>query len=196
MNLFDEIFTEEGWLRARVGDVSSAAPASILVQIAPPLLPEGEHPIAEALLTWSHAGGPSAPGPGAGTEKLTLTVQATADAALLQERDDGVGNLVNRAAIYRYERDAQRAQERGDLEKAREKLGAATRELYNIGESALALEMEQQMDALGKAAADPSRAKRIKATTRRLGSAPAVGNTRRLGVNASENTAATEAIHD
>ena len=84
--------------------------------------------------------------------------------------------------MYKYEREAQRAQERGDLEGAREKLGAATRQLHKLGEETLAQEMETQLAGLAQSDA-PSRVKRIKATTRRLGSpslAPPSGNANTL----------------
>lgn len=168
MSLFDEVYTEGEWLRARVGDVSGAAPSTILVQIAPPLLPPGQHVIAEVQLTWSDAGTHS----NAGTESTTISVATTDDAAQFSQTDQNVTDLVDRFNIYKFEREAQRAAERGDMEKAREKLGAATRQLHLIGEDALAADMEQQIASLGQSSADPTRAKRIKATTRRLGSAP------------------------
>lgn len=168
MSLFDEVFTEGEWLRARVGDVSGAAPTAVLVQLAPPLLPPGERAIAEVQLTWIDAGTRSS----AGTESALVSATATDDAARSGQADRDVMDMVDRFHIYKYEREAQRAAERGDLERAREKLGAATRQLHQIGEDALAADMEQQIASLGHSAGDPTRAKRIKATTRRLGSAP------------------------
>jgi len=169
MTMFDEVHTEEGWLRARVGDVSSTAPAGVIVQVAPPILPAGEHAIIEALLTWTDPN--SLIAANSGNARAVVTAQFTDDPALLHQTDPEVQDLVNRYAVYRYEREAQRAQERGDLDTAREKLGAATRQLRKIGEEHLAQEMEGQMAGLGDAA-NPSRVKRIKATTRRLASAP------------------------
>lgn len=168
MSLFDEVFTEGEWLRARIGDVSGAAPSAVLVQIAPSLLPPGQHDLAEVQLTWFDAGTHSS----AGMETAKLSVTTTDDAAEYSRTDPNVTDLVDRFNIYKYEREAQRAAERGDLERAREKLGAATRQLHQIGEEALASDMEQQIASLGQAGADPTRAKRIKATTRRLGSTP------------------------
>jgi Ca-activated chloride channel family protein len=171
MTMFDEIHTEDGWLRARVGDVSSASPVGIVIQAAPPLLPEGEHAIIETLLTWTDPNGLIAAN--AGNAGSLITAQFTDDPALLGQTNPEVQDLVDRYAVYRYEREAQRAQERGDLDTAREKLGAATRQLYQIGEEQLAQEMEGQLAGLGNAA-NPSRVKRIKATTRRLASTPLV----------------------
>jgi len=168
MTLFDEIYTEEGWLRARVGDVSSLSPASIVIQAAPPVLDAGEHVIIEALLTWTNPGANASDT--SGYDRTPITAIFTPDETLLGMRNEHVQDLVDRFGIYKYEREAQRAQSRGDLDTAREKLGAATRQLHQIGEEQLAQEMEEQMAALGEAVADPSRAKRIKATTRRLAS--------------------------
>lgn len=169
MTMFDEVHTEDGWLRARVGDVSTATPASVIIQVAPPILPSGEHAIVEALLTWTDPNGLIAGN--AGNARSVITAQFTDDLALLNQANAEVQDLANRYAVYRYEREAQRAQERGDLDTAREKLGAATRQLHKIGEEQLAEEMEGQIAGLGNAA-NPSRVKRIKATTRRLASNP------------------------
>lgn len=167
MTMFDELHTEEGWWRARVGDVSGAAPVGIMLQIAPPLLSEGHHAIIEGLLTWNSPYGDSA---SPGNDRLVIEAEFSDEPADLAQRDSEVQDLVDRYAVYRFEREAQRAQERGDLETAREKLGAATRQLHKIGEDQLAEDMEGQIAGLGNAAANPARMKRIKATTRRLGS--------------------------
>lgn len=178
MTMFDEVHTEDGWLRARVGDVSSAAPVGIMVQIAPPLLPAGERPIVETLLTWNSLDQNSASVPG--NDRSLVTANFTDDPDALTAKNSEVQDLVDRYSVYKYEREAQRAQDRGDLETAREKLGAATRQLHKIGETALAQEMEGQLAELGDQAANPSRVKRIKATTRRLGSVPPSENALKL----------------
>ena len=169
MTMFDEVHTEDGWLRAHVGDVSSAIPTGVIIQAAPPILPEGEHAIIEVLLTWTDPNGTL--GGNAGNARALIAARFTDEAALLNQADPEVQDLVDRYAVYKYEREAQRAQERGDLETTREKLGAATRQLHKIGEDQLAEEMEGQLAGLG-GAANPSRIKRIKATTRRLASPP------------------------
>jgi len=178
MTMFDEVHTEDGWLRARVGDVSSAAPVGIMVQIAPPLLPAGERPIVETLLTWNSLDQNSASAPG--NDRSLVMAKFTDDPDALTATNSEVQDLVDRYSVYKYEREAQRAQDRGDLETAREKLGAATRQLHKIGETALAQEMEGQLAELGDQAANPSRVKRIKATTRRLGSVPPSENALKL----------------
>ena len=167
MTMFDEIYTEDGWLRAKVGDVSSIAPVGVMVQIAPPLLPAGERAIVETLLTWNTLD-TAVPG----NDRSLITASFTDDPQALSETNPEVQGLVDRYTVYKYEREAQRAQDKGDLETAREKLGAATRQLHRLGENELAQEMEGQLADLGDETTNPSRAKRIKATTRRLGSVP------------------------
>ena len=170
MTMFDEVHTEDGWLRARVGDVSSAAPVGVMVQIAPPLLPAGERAIVETLLTWNMLDQANAAVPG--NDRSLITADFTDNPDALAETHAEVQDLVDRYTVYKYEREAQRAQDKGDFDTAREKLGAATRQLHQIGETALAEEMEGQLAELGDATSNPSRVKRIKATTRRLGSIP------------------------
>ena len=138
--------------------ISTASATSILVQIAPTTLAVGDQPLAELQFTWAQTTG--APAAGGGTQKVTITAQVTEEAASISRTNPDVTNLVDRFLIYKYEREAQRAQERGDLEKAKEKLGAATRELHKIGEEELAQDMEQQIAALGQASTDPTRVKR------------------------------------
>ena len=170
MTMFDEVHTEDGWLRARVGDLSSKAPVGIMVQIAPPQMPAGERAIVETLLTWTGLDEIGAAVPG--NDRSLITAHFTDDPDALSQTDPGVQDLVDRYAVYKYEREAQRAQDKGDFDTAREKLGAATRQLHKIGEEELAQEMESQLAELGDAVSNPSRVKRIKATTRRLGSVP------------------------
>ena len=166
MTMFDEIHTEDGWLRARVGDVSTAEPSGIMIQIAPALLSAGVHTMVEALLTWTDPGSAGA----AGNDQTVIEAEFTDDPALMAQVNPDVQDLVDRYSVFKYEREAQRAQERGDLDIAREKLGAATRQLHRLGEEQLAHDMEEQLIGLGTAA-NSSQIKRIKATTRRLASA-------------------------
>lgn len=170
MTMFDEIHTEEGWLRAKVGNISSSAPVGVMVQIAPPLLPSGERAIVETLLTWNSLDSAETAVPG--NDRSLITANFTDDPQALSETNPEVQDLVDRYTVYKYEREAQRAQDKGDLETAREKLGAATRQLQKLGENELAQEMEGQLAELGDETTNPSRVKRIKATTRRLGNTP------------------------
>lgn len=166
MTLFDEIYTEDDWIRARIGDVSSAAPVGVLVQFIPAYSSPGSHLVAEIQLTWSYASATT--GAGKGNEKTIVTAEFTSDASKIAMVNANVVDLVDRFTVYKYEREAQRAQERGDFELAKDKLGAATKQLHKLGEKDLALDMEQQIATIGKSGGDTVRLKRIKSTTRRL----------------------------
>jgi hypothetical protein len=165
MNIFDEMDTGDGNLRARVGDLSNDHPTLLLLQIAPSLEPTGEHVLANITVSWRDMATARAP------RTLTFEIKQryVDEAILLDQRNATVQEYVDRFKIYRFERDAQRLQERGDIAAAREKLGAATRELQRLGENELAQDLEDQMAAMSAGYTDPSRVKRIKATTRKLG---------------------------
>ncbi|MDR3708045.1 MAG: VWA domain-containing protein [Capsulimonadaceae bacterium] len=172
MNIFEELESGGGWVKARVGDLPSNMPTSLLIQIAPALHEQGDATIANVEIAWQE-----------GDEEKSLSTSIAAKftdkASLLGERNAAIQDLVDRFTVFKFEREAQRAQEKGDMDLAREKLGAATKELYKLGESELATELEAQIKTLGDPDQDPSRLKRIKATTRRLGE-KAPGSTRQL----------------
>lgn len=162
MTIFEEMESGGGWVRARVGDVPSNMPTSLLVQIAPALHEGGSNPLADIELTWSEPDG-------SGSFKTSISATFTDDPAKLSQRNAEVQDLVDRFNVFKFEREAQRAQEKGNIELAREKLGAATRALEKLGEKELARELEAQIESMGDPNQDPSRIKRIKATTKRLG---------------------------
>jgi Ca-activated chloride channel family protein len=174
MTIFEEMESGGGWVRAKVGDLPSNTPTRLLVQIAPALQPEGIKPVAEIELTWHEADEEF-------SQATTIAASFSDNPAVLGERNAEIQEMVDRFNVYKYEREAQRAQSKGDIVTAREKLGAATRELHKLGEMALAQDVEAQIAALGSPDGDqdPSRIKRIKATTRRLGEKQA-GATRQL----------------
>ncbi|MGO8672805.1 MAG: VWA domain-containing protein [Capsulimonadaceae bacterium] len=168
MSLFDEIFTEEDWLRARIGDVSTTSPLGVLVQFVPANAANGTRNIAEIHITYSYP--TAAFGISKGNEKVLITGEFTSDPSMIAKSNPTVIDLVDRFCVYRYEREAQRAQEKGDLATAKEKLGQATKQLRQLGETALADDMEAQIASIGTRQGNPTRVKRIKSTTRRLAS--------------------------
>lgn len=172
MTIFEEMESGGGWVRARVGDLPSNMPTSLLVQIAPALHLNGVSPVAKIEISWTDAEGP-------GTAETQISATFTDETSRLTQRNSEIQDLVDRFNVFKFEREAQRAQEKGNIELAREKLGAATRELHKLGEAELAVELEAQMESLGAPDQDPSRLKRIKATTKRLGE-KSVGATRQL----------------
>jgi Ca-activated chloride channel family protein len=169
MTIFDEIESADGWIRARVGDIPSDVPTALLVQIAPAKLPDGIQQIVSVELSWQSVDtGGSLTSPQQQSE--IASAKYSSDPELLSRRDAGVQELVDRFHVYKYEREAQKARELGDFAKAKDKLGAATRELRKLGEDALAADVDAQIASIGSGNEDPTRVKRIKATTRRLGS--------------------------
>jgi len=176
MTIFEEMDTQGAWVKARVGDIPSDMPTSLLVQLAPAMMVEGAHKVVDVELTWRETD-ESAAEPAKVTSEIVA--EFTDNPGMLARRNEDVQELVDRFNVYKYEREAQRAQEKGDLETAREKLGQATRELHKLGEVALAQDLEAQIAALGTTDQDPSRVKRIKATTRRLAE-KLLGATRQL----------------
>ncbi len=171
MTIFDEIDASEGWISARVGDLPSDLTTALLIQLAPALNGEGYHDIAKVELSWqSLDGGVNLSAPSLQSETVAATF--TSDPDLLGQVNHEVQELVDRFTVYKLEREAQRAQESGDIDRAKDKLGAATRQLRRLGEDSLANDLEAQISSIGTADDDPTRAKRIKATTRRLGASP------------------------
>jgi Ca-activated chloride channel family protein len=166
MTIFEEVEVDGGMVKAHVGDLAADIETGLLVQIMPSTGNAGKRPLAQLQLSWKDAGGLDDDP----MQALEMKVDAefTDDPALLKQVNPDVQDLVDRFNIYRFEREAQHAQEKGDIAKAKEKLGAATRELVKLGETALARDLEAQIASLGKDQ-DPALSKRIKATTRRLG---------------------------
>ena len=83
MTMFEEIYTEEGWWRTRIGDVSSETPLGIMVQVAPPELTPGKHPIVEVLLTWTNPQSQAAAT--TGNDRTLISADFTDDPASLAQ---------------------------------------------------------------------------------------------------------------
>jgi len=161
---FEEIVTEDGWTRVRLGDLPANEPTSLLVELGLPELPDGPQQVATMELSWCPAGAEERQ-----TERREVIIpyQKSLQAA---ERDPEVARVIDRVAVHKVEREAQWAQEDGDVEHATRKLREATRMLKKIGEEELAADFERQAEDLEKRAPeDRSRTKRLKAATRRLG---------------------------
>jgi hypothetical protein len=169
MTIFEEIEASDGWIRARVGDLPSDLASALLIQIAPAKMPEGTQPIVNVEFSWQSKNS-DASSPISNQQTETISATFSSDADQLAHVDTTVQELVDRLKVYKLEREAQKAQSVGDVDKAKEKLGAATRQLRSLGEHSLADDLEAQIANIGQGVDDPSRSKRIKATTRRLGS--------------------------
>lgn len=166
MSIFDEVFTEGDWTSARVGDVSSSILTTLLVQYLPVHVHEGLQAIAEIQLTWSNAGDSFTADKG--SQNIVVNGLFSSDPIDRFKENPAVVDIADRYTVFKLEREAQRAKERGDIDSAREKYGAATRKLATMGETELAQDIENEMATLGTAQSDPAAAKRLKSTTRRL----------------------------
>jgi Ca-activated chloride channel family protein len=173
MTIFDEIESSNGWISARVGDLPSDLETALLIQLAPSKQDSGRHDIVTIELSWQSSDGVSSL-PAQNQQTETIVADYTSDPYELSQTNPPVQELVDRFKVYKFEREAQRAQEVGDTDKAKEKLGAATRQLRNLGENNLADDLEAQIANISAGTDDPTRVKRIKATTRKLGSSTAV----------------------
>jgi Ca-activated chloride channel family protein len=161
---FEEIVTEQGWTRVRLGELPGNETTSLLVELGLPELPDGAQQIAMMEVAWRPAGSQQHK-----TERreAVVTYKKSLTAA---EPDAAVAGLIDRVAVYKAEREAQWAQEDGDVDRATRRLREATRLLKRIGDERLAAEFERQAEDLEKRVPeDKHRTKRLKAATRRLG---------------------------
>ena len=152
MSPFEEVTTEDGWMQARLGGIG-ARPVGILIEMLPARKSVGPHPIAEVILESNGV-----------QEQVFLTATFSDDPSHLAVTNRSVLLYAERLAVYRHEREAQRALLRGDHTTARVHLSAASEKLLQLGEPDLAAEMASQ----SKLFDNPAQSKRIKATTRRL----------------------------
>ena len=161
---FEEIVTEQGWTRVRLGELPGGEVTAVLVELGLPELPDGPQHVATIEVSWRPAGS---------QQRKSQRAQAIVPyqkSLQLAERNPEVARLIDRVAVYRAERDAQWAQQDGDVERATRRLREATRLLKRMGEEQLAADFERQAEDLEKRAPeDRTRTKRLKAATRRLG---------------------------
>jgi hypothetical protein len=163
LRFFDEIEETEGWHTVEVGDLASAAPASVAVSLGLPDLPVGEHPVASARVTWES--GEHEPG----EAQADLTLRYAEAQEPPADRAADLAELFDRLDVYLAEREAQWAKEEGDLALATRRLETATRLLRRLGEHELAKQFESHIAELATGAPEqPALAKRIKSETRRL----------------------------
>jgi Ca-activated chloride channel family protein len=161
---FEEIVTEQGWTRVKLGELPGGQAASLLVELGLPDLPDGPQTVAAMEVSWRPAGSQEHK-----TERREAGIQYE---KILKpaDRNQEVAGLIDRVAVYKAEREAQWAQEDGDIDRATRRLREATRLLKKIGEDKLAADFERQAEDLEKRVPeDKSRTKRLKAATRRLG---------------------------
>lgn len=146
-----------------MGDIAANVGAAVLLELALPPLPPGEHRIAQAGLGFESAQD--------GSEERTRTdivLEATADTSAVQV-NSRIMNTVEKVTAFKLQTRALSEAAAGDIVGATQKLrGAATR-LLNLGETELAGTVERAADAVESGQA-PSAAdqKEITYSTRRL----------------------------
>ncbi|UCH36369.1 MAG: VWA domain-containing protein [Armatimonadota bacterium] len=161
---FEEIVTEEGWTKVKLGELPGGEVTSLLVELGLPDLPDGQQHVATIEAAWRSTGS---------TQLKTTQAEAIIPyqkSLTPAEPKPEIAGIIDRVAVYKAEREAQWAQQDGDVDRATRRLREATRLLKKIGDDKLAAEFERQAEDLEKGAPeDRSRTKRLKAATRRLG---------------------------
>jgi len=162
LRIFEEVSTNDGMTTVDLGDVQAGKRSAVMLELAlPATSPAGEHPPAQVSIRWLEPGATEVQSISA---DVPLTLAAAASA-----QDQEVADLAARLAVYKAEREAQWAQEDGDVLQATRKLRQATRILSELGEQELASQFDQQAAALeSNQALDPRRTKSLKHATRRL----------------------------
>jgi Ca-activated chloride channel family protein len=161
---FEEIVTEQGWTRARLGDLAGDEATAVLVELGLPELPDGPQHVATIEVSWRPLGSQQRR---SDHSEAVIPYQKSLTPA---PQDPEVAQLLDRVAVYKAEREAQWAQAEGDVERATRRLRDATRLLRKMGDEKLASDFERQAEDLEKRVPeDRSRTKRLKAATRRLG---------------------------
>jgi len=161
LRIFDEVDTTGGVTTVSVGDVLSGRKTALMLELALPACPAGDQELAEVSIRWLD---PGATEPQVQAAQLALSFGDEAAPG-----DEEIADLAARLAVYKAEREAQWAQEDGDVTLATRKLRQATRILQDIGEAELAGEFEQQArDLESNQVVDSRRTKSLKQATRRL----------------------------
>ena len=121
--------------------------------------------MAQALLACDDPAG----GPTGLKTRADVVVEYTSDPAQAAYQTPDVMHVVEALSAYKLQRRAQADLEAGDVAKATRKLRAAATRLLDMGERALATEVERQAEDLEQhGQVDPQRTKRLRYETRKL----------------------------
>ncbi|MBN1179960.1 MAG: VWA domain-containing protein [Anaerolineae bacterium] len=148
-----------------LGDlVAGDRPAALLELLVPPQ-PAGACHLAQVVLAYEDP----ARAPVGQKARADVTVQVTADPARLTEQVGRVMDAVAGVSAYKLQRKAQEDVAVGNVGSATRKLRAAATRLLDMGEAALAAEVEQQALELEQhGQVDPQRTKKVRYQTRTL----------------------------
>ena len=160
-----EAIDTEGSYSFPLGDlVAGEEPALLLELLAPPRAP-GVYRLAQALLACDDPGG----GPAGLKTRADVVVEYTPDPAQAAQQTPQVMNVVEALSAYKLQRRAQADLEAGNVAGATRKLRAAATRLLDMGEEALATEVQRQVEALEQhGQADAQRTKKLRYETRKL----------------------------
>jgi Ca-activated chloride channel family protein len=160
-----EAISDDGSYSFPLGDlVAGEDPALLLELIVPPRQP-GVYRLTQALLACDDPAG----GPTGLKTRVDVVVEVISDSTQAAHQTPEVMHVVEALSAYKLQRRAQADLEAGDVAKATRKLRAAATRLLDMGERALATEVERQAEELERhGQADPQRKKRLRYETRRL----------------------------
>ncbi len=160
-----EAIDSEGSYSFPLGDlVVGEEPALLLELLAPPRA-AGVYRLAQALLACDDPAG----GPAGLKTRADVVVEYTSDPARAAQQSPQVMNVVEALSAYKLQRRAQADLEAGDVAGATRKLRAAATRLLDMGEEALATEVQRQAKALEQhGQADAQRTKKLRYETRKL----------------------------
>lgn len=131
----------ENEVAVNLGDLSSAAAASLIVDMQLPPRAAGSYRVAQAELHYQPLGGPAA------MLKQDVTLEWSADSAAPQFTPH-VMNLVEKVTAFKLQTRALQEAEAGNTAGATQKLRAAATRLLELGELELADTMQQQASSL------------------------------------------------
>jgi Ca-activated chloride channel family protein len=160
-----EAINDDGSYSFPLGDlVAGEAPALLLELIVSPRQ-LGVYRLTQALLACDDPSG----GPTGLKTRVDVVVGVISDSTQAAHQTPEVMHVVEALSAYKLQRRAQADLEAGDVAKATRKLRAAATRLLDMGERALATEVERQAEELERhGQADPQRKKRLRYETRRL----------------------------
>jgi Ca-activated chloride channel family protein len=148
-----------------LGDLVTGEEPALLLELIVPARQPGVYRLAQALLACEDPVGGST---GLKT-RADVVVEYTSDPAQAAHQTPEVMHVVEALSAYKLQRHAQADLEAGDVAQATRKLRAAATRLLDMGEQALAAEVERQAQELEQhGQADPQRTKRLRYETRKL----------------------------
>jgi Ca-activated chloride channel family protein len=160
-----EVFNDDGSYSFSLGDLVTGEDPALMLELIVPSRQPGVYRLAQALLACDDPAG----GPTGLKTRADVVVEYTADPAQAAHQVPEVMHVVEALSAYKLQRRAQADLESGDVGGATRKLRAAATRLLDMGEQALAAEVERQAEELEQhGRADPQRTKRLRYETRKL----------------------------